>query len=308
MWMVFDLKDDWTSTGRAADVGWITGHSYIVYGPLANGATSIMYEGAPDYPERDRWWKDRRALQGLDPLHRADRHPLLHEVGNATFRDGHDLSSLRLLGSVGEPINPEAWIWYQQVIGGSDCPIVDTWWQTETGAIMISPLPGLTPAKPGSATLPIPGVSATVRQGRPGDRRRRRHARPDPSLAEHGAHPVEGTGPLRQDVLRPLRPRVYLVGDAARRDEDGYFWIIGRIDDVINVSGHSLSTTEIESALVSHPSVAEAAVIGVPDEATGQAVAAYVTVVGGVETGQDMSEELRETWVPGSASSPARNR
>ena len=291
---VFDLKPEEDVYWCAADVGWVTGHSYIVYGPLANGATSVMYEGAPDYPDKDVWWEIDRALRGDDPLHGADRDPRLHEVGRRA-PGRHDLSSLRLLGSVGEPINPKAWLWYHKVIGGERCPIVDTWWQTETGQIMISPLPGITATKPGSATKPLPGVDAAV-------------------FDEDGQPVSEGEGLL---VLRRPWPgmlrtlyreddrfvetyfsrfgkETYLVGDAARRDEDGYFWVLGRIDDVINVSGHRLSTAEVESAIVSHPKVAEAAVIGQSDEDTGQAICAFVTLEGDLEGTDELVAELRE--------------
>ncbi len=276
-----------------ADVGWITGHSYIVYGPMANGATSVMFEGAPDYPDKDAWWQVVEKYR-VSIFYTAPTAIRACMKWGEQYPDKHDLSSLRLLGSVGEPINPKAWVWYYAIIGGERCPIVDTWWQTETGAIMISPLPGITPMKPGSATRPLPGVSAGL-------------------FDEDGHEITEGSGLLVltqpwPSMLRTLfndpdryvetyfsrfGPRVYFVGDGARRDGDGYFWITGRIDDVINVSGHRLSTAEIESALVAHASVAEAAVIAVPDEATGQAVVAYVTVVGGLEPTDDLAEELR---------------
>jgi acetyl-CoA synthetase len=291
--MVFDLDPGQDVFWCTADVGWITGHSYIVYGPMANGATSVMYEGAPDYPDKDAWWavaeKSRVSIFYTAPT--AIRSFM---KWGEKYPGRHDLSALRLLGTVGEPINPKAWLWYYTVIGGERCPVVDTWWQTETGAIMIAPLPGLTAAKPGSATRPLPGVSAAL-------------------LGEDGQEVAEGSGMLAltqpwPSMLRTLYhdpdryvdtyfarfgPQVYFAGDGARRDEDGYFWITGRIDDVINVSGHRLSTAEIESALVAHPAVAEAAVIAVPDEMTGQAVIAYVTVVGGTETGPDLVEDVR---------------
>jgi len=274
--MVFDLKDDdvWWC---AADIGWVTGHSYIVYGPLANGATSIMYEGAPDHPTRERWWEIVERY-GATILYTAPTTIRTFMKWGEELIQGHDLSSLRLLGSVGEPINPRAWEWYHAVIGGGRCPIVDTWWQTETGAIMISPLPGITTAKPGSATVPLPGISAAI-------------------YDENGDEVGEGGGSLVltrpwpamartlfgepdrfvETYWKRFGPETYLVGDAAHRDADGYFWIVGRIDDVINVSGHRLSTMEIESALVSHPQVAEAAVIGIEDEQTGSAVIAFAT-------------------------------
>jgi acetyl-CoA synthetase len=293
--LVFDLKPDEDVYWCAADIGWVTGHSYIVYGPLCNGATSVMYEGAPDYPDKDRWWQiveDYRVtiLYTAPTAIRAcmkwgEEHPRRH-----------DLSSLRLLGSVGEPINPRAWLWYRDVIGGGRCPIVDTWWQTETGQIMITPLPGITETKPGSATRPFPGVSAAV-------------------VDRDGGVVAEGGGFLTLRRPWPAMARtlygeperyvetywskwgrdVYVVGDAARVDADGYFWIVGRTDDVINVSGHRLSTMEVESALVSHPRVDEAAVIGQPDEDTGQAICAFVTVEGaGGEPPAGFEQELRE--------------
>ena len=276
-----------------ADVGWVTGHSYIVYGPMANGCTSVMFEGAPDYPDKDIWWEivERYRVSIFYTAPTAIRAAM---KWGPEYPGQHDLSSLRLLGSVGEPINPKAWLWYYTVIGGERCPIVDTWWQTETGAIMISPLPGITPAKPGSATRPLPGVSAAL-------------------FDEEGNEIDQGSGVLVltqpwPSMLRTLYrdpdrfvetyferfgPRVYLVGDGARRDEDGYFWITGRIDDVINVSGHRLSTAEIESALVAHPAVAEAAVIAVSDESTGQAVIAYVTLGQDAGPRSSLEEELR---------------
>jgi acetyl-CoA synthetase len=291
--LVFDLKQDdvyWC----AADIGWVTGHSYIVYGPLANGATSILYEGAPNYPKEDRWWeiveRYRATILYTAPtairacIKWGDQHP-----------KGHDLSSLRLLGTVGEPINPRAWLWYHENIGGGRCPIVDTWWQTETGMIMITPLPGLTTTKPGSATVPFPGIEAKI-------------------FDSEGNEIEEGGGNLVLTRPWPAMARTlyrepdrfvetywerygrdtYLVGDAARRDEDGYFWIVGRIDDVINVSGHRLSTMEIESAIVSHPKVAEAAVIGQPDELTGEAIVAFVTPEGSARGGDGLEAELRD--------------
>ena len=254
---VFDLKPDQDVFWCAADVGWVTGHSYIVYGPLANGATSVMYEGAPGLPRQGRLVGDRRALRRDDLVHGADRDPRLHEVG-PEYPGKHDLSSLRLLGSVGEPINPKAWLWYHKVIGGERCPIVDTWWQTETGNIMISPLPGITATKPGSATRAAARLrSRGVRRGRQGDRRGPRAAGADPALAGNAAHPLPRGRALRRDLLRALRTRPTWSATRARRDEDGYFWILGRTDDVINVSGHRLSTAEVESAVVSHPKVAE---------------------------------------------------
>jgi acetyl-CoA synthetase len=293
---VFDLKPASDVYWCAADVGWVTGHSYIVYGPLSNGATSVMWEGAPDYPHKGIWW-ELAAHYKATILYAAPTAIRTFIKWGAEIPAEHDLSSLRLLGSVGEPINPKAWLWYRQVIGGGRCPIVDTWWQTETGAIMISPLPGITATKPGSATQPFPGVEAEV-------------------VDEHDGEPVEeGQGLLVLDrpwpsMLRGLYkederfikayferfgPRRYLVGDAARKDKDGYFWVIGRIDDVVNVSGHRLSTAEVESAIVAHPDVAEAAVIGQSDEDTGQAICAFVTLRGEKEESDELIEGIRET-------------
>jgi acetyl-CoA synthetase len=291
--MVFDLDPERDVFWCTADVGWITGHSYIVYGPMACGATSVMFEGAPDYPDKDIWWEivERYRVSIFYTAPTAIRAAM---KWGPEYPGRHDLSSLRLLGSVGEPINPKAWLWYHVVIGGERCPIVDTWWQTETGAIMISPLPGITPAKPGSATRPLPGVSAAL-------------------FGEDGNEITDGSGVLVlaqpwPSMLRTLYrdpdrfittyferfgPRTYLVGDGARRDSDGYFWITGRIDDVINVSGHRLSTAEIESALVAHTAVAEAAVIAISDESTGQAVVAYVTLGQDAGSPSSLHEELR---------------
>ena len=291
--MVFDLEPERDVFWCTADVGWITGHSYIVYGPMACGATSVMFEGAPDYPDKDIWWEivERYRVTTFYTAPTAIRAAMKWGPG---YPGRHDLSSLRLLGSVGEPINPKAWLWYYSVVGGERCPIVDTWWQTETGAIMISPLPGITPAKPGSATFPLPGVSAAL-------------------FDEDGKEIDEGSGVLVltqpwPSMLRTLYrdpdrfvetyferfgPHVYLVGDGARRDSGGYFWITGRIDDVINVSGHRLSTAEIESALVAHTTVAEAAVIAISDESTGQAVIAYVTLGQDAGSRSSLSEDLR---------------
>ena len=292
---VFDLHEEDTYW-CTADIGWVTGHSYIVYGPLSAGATSVMYEGAPDYPEPDRFWrlieKYRVNIFYTSPtairsfVRQGDKWP-----------DKHDLSSLRLLGSVGEPINPAAWDWYHRVIGKHRCPIVDTWWQTETGSIMIAPLPGATPAKPGSATLPLPGVVADVvdLHGKPVEANREGFLvirRPWPSMFRT----------LWRDERRYEEnywqriAGVYMTGDAARRDQDGYFWVLGRVDDVMNVSGHRLSTMELESALVRHPAVAEAAVVGKPHEITGQAVACFVTLKSGQWDHDKIAEELRQ-WV-----------
>ena len=291
--LVFDLKDDSDVYWCGADIGWVTGHSYIVYGPLANGATSVMYEGAPNYPKEDRWWEIIERY-GVTIFYTAPTAIRACMKWGVEHPEAHDLSSLRLLGTVGEPINPRAWLWYHENIGGGRCPIVDTWWQTETGGIMIAPLPGLTETKPGSATVPLPGIEAAI-------------------YDSGGNEITEGGGTLVLTKPWPGMARTlyrederfietywdrygretYLVGDAARRDEDGYFWIVGRIDDVINVSGHRLSTMEVESALVSHPRVAEAAVIAVPDEDTGQAIVAFVTPEGDEKGGDEMATELR---------------
>ncbi|MDA1235863.1 MAG: acetate--CoA ligase [Acidobacteria bacterium] len=295
MQWVFDIREEdiyWC----AADVGWVTGHSYIVYGPLLAGSTTVMYEGAPDFPQFDRFWeiieKYKINILYTSPtairafIKWGDEHPAKH-----------DLSSLRLLGSVGEPINPSAWEWYYRVIGGSRCPIVDTWWQTETGSIMISPLPGATPAKPGSATFPLPGIQADVvdMQGNSvpnGSEGYLVVRQPWPAMFRT----LYGDPDRFKQTYWSQIPGCYFVGDAARRDEDGYIWVLGRVDDVMNVSGHRLSTSELESSLVRHPSVAEAAVIGKPDELTGQAVVAFVTLIGGIEPSDALNSELRE-WV-----------
>jgi acetyl-CoA synthetase len=293
---VFDLKPDSDVYWCAADVGWVTGHSYIVYGPLANGATSVMWEGAPDYPDKGIWWEivERYRVSILYCAPTAIRACI---KWGPEWPRRHDLSSLRLLGSVGEPINPKAWLWYHKVIGGGRCPIVDTWWQTETGAIMITPLPGITSTKPGSATHPFPGVFAEVRDESSGE------------PIEEGQGLLVLTRPwpsmLRTLYKEPDRfvetyfsrfgNETYLVGDAARRDRDGYFWVIGRIDDVVNVSGHRLSTAEVESAIVAYVDVAEAAVIGQHDEDTGQAIVAFVTLQGDINGDDSTIEGIRET-------------
>jgi acetyl-CoA synthetase len=292
--VVFDLKPEEDVYWCSADVGWVTGHSYIVYGPLANGATSVMYEGAPDYPDKDIWWEivERYKVTLFYTAPTAIRACI---KWGAEYPERHDLSSLRLLGSVGEPINPKAWLWYHKVIGGERCPVVDTWWQTETGAIMITTLPGLQAAKPGKAGTPLPGIEAEV-------------------VDENGEDVGSDQGflTLRRPWPAMLRTlyreddrfietywskfgrEIYTVGDAARRDEDGYISIIGRIDDVINVSGHRLSTAEVESALVSHERVAEAAVIGQADEDTGQSIAAFVTLSGTGDGDDELVGVLRE--------------
>jgi acetyl-CoA synthetase len=287
---VFDLHPETDVYWCTADVGWVTGHSYIVYGPLANGATQVMYEGVPNFPGNDRFWEIVEKY-GVTILYTAPTAIRTFMKWGAEEPAKHDLSSLRLLGSVGEPINPEAWMWYQEHIGGGRCPIVDTWWQTETGGIMISPLPGLTTTKPGSATFPLPGVSAEVIDD-------------DGNRVERGGGYLTLTEPwpgmLRGIWGDPERYRDtywsrfegrYFAGDGAKLDADGYLWLLGRVDDVMNVSGHRISTTEVESALVSHPAVAEAAVVGANDATTGQAIMAYVTVRGGAEVSV---QELRD--------------
>lgn len=289
---VFDLHDDdiyWA----AADIGWVTGHSYIVYGPLANGATSVLYEGAPDYPAPDRWWEIIERYK-VTLFYTAPTAIRSHMRAGTSYAEKHDLRSLRLLGSVGEPINPEAWLWYREHIGGGHCAVVDTWWQTETGAIMISPLPGLSATKPGSAVRPLPGIAAAI--------------------VDEDGREIEGTGTgyliltapwpsmLRGLYKDPERyketywsrfPGVYLTGDGCRRDEDGYLWLLGRIDDVMNVSGHRLSTIEIESALVDDQRVAEAAVVGQKDDLVGEAIVAFVTLKSHIEPTKEIGEELR---------------
>ena len=289
---IFDLRDEdvfWCT----ADVGWVTGHSYIVYGPLANGATVLMYEGAPDWPERDRFWKII-ARHGVSVFYTAPTAIRAFMKWGDHLPAKHDLSTLRLLGSVGEPINPEAWIWYHEKIGQGRCPIVDTWWQTETGGIMISPLPGVISTKPGSATVPFPGIEA--------------------ELVDAAGVPVkEGGGFLTLSAPWPgmLRtiwgddqryqetywsrfPGRYFAGDGAKLDEDGYWWILGRVDDVLNVAGHRIGTMEVESVLVEHPAVAEAAVVGKPHDLKGQAIAAFVTLHEGYEPSSELRDELRE--------------
>ncbi len=290
---VFDLKEEDTFW-CTADIGWVTGHSYTVYGPLANGATTVIYEGAPNHPREDRFWEVIEKYR-VSILYTAPTAIRAFIKWGDEWPKKHDLSSLRLLGTVGEPINPEAWIWYHEVIGGKRCPIVDTWWQTETGMILMSPLPGAIPTKPGSCTRPLPGVVAEVvdRQG-------------NPVPANQGGLLV-----IRQPWPAMLRtiygdderyktqywgqvPHCYFTADGARQDQDGYFWIMGRVDDVLNVAGHRLSTMEIESALVSHPKVAEAAAVGRPDELKGEAIACFVTLEAGQKPDENLKKELRE--------------
>ena len=292
--MIFDIHEDdvyWC----AADCGWVTGHSYIVYGPLANHTTGVMYEGAPDWPDKDRWW-DLVERHRVTILYTAPTAIRAFMRWGVEHPNKHDLSSLRLLGSVGEPINPEAWVWYWKVIGTGRCPIVDTWWQTETGAIMISPLPGITPLKPGSATFPFPGIEADVvdEAGRTvelggGGYLVLRH--PWPSIART----IWGDADRYvQTYFSQYGPELYVAGDGARRDDDGSFWLLGRIDDVMNVAGHRLSTFEIESALVDDDKVAEAAVVSKPHDIKGEGIVAFVTLKGGYEGNDAMLTELRD--------------
>ena len=293
--LVFDLKPEEDVFWCSADVGWVTGHSYIVYGPLANGATSVMYEGAPDYPDKDIWW-ELCERYGVTIFYTAPTAIRACMKWGAEYPEKHDLSKLRLLGSVGEPINPKAWLWYHLVIGGEKCPIVDTWWQTETGHIMIAPLPGITDTKPGSATRPLPGIEARVVTEADGedagtDQGLLTLRRPWPGMLRtlYGDHDR-----FIETYWDKFGRDVYFVGDAARKDDDGYFWIIGRVDDVLNVSGHRMSTAEIESAIVSHEKVAEAAVIGQQDEDSGQAVTAYVTLSGDQEGTDELVQDIRD--------------
>jgi acetyl-CoA synthetase len=292
----FDLKPDEDVFWCSADVGWVTGHSYIVYGPLLNGVTSVMYEGAPDYPDKDIWWEVCERY-GVTVFYTAPTAIRACMKWGVEYPQRHDLSALRLLGTVGEPINPKAWLWYWKVIGGGRCPIVDTWWQTETGHIMISPLPGVTPAKPGSATKPLPGIEPAVvdedgNELEAGEQGLLVLKRPWPGMLRTLFRDDER---FVETYFSKFGETTYFVGDAARMDEDGYFWIVGRVDDVVNVSGHRLSTAEVESAIVSHPRVAEAAVIGQQDEDTGQSIAAFVILEGEVNEGDEKLEaEVRE--------------
>jgi acetyl-CoA synthetase len=293
---IFDLHPETDVWWCAADVGWVTGHSYIIYGPLANCATAVMYEGAPDYPHKGIWWEIIERF-GVTIFYTAPTAIRTCIKWGIEYPQKFDLSSLRLLGSVGEPINPKAWLWYHKVIGGERCPIVDTWWQTETGAIMITPLPGITATKPGSATQPFPGISAEVvdeREGKPIESGQGLLVirRPWPSMLRTLYREDER---FVETYFSRFGKETYLVGDAARFDQDGYFWIIGRIDDVVNVSGHRLSTAEVESAIVAHEAVAEAAVIGQSDEQTGQAICAFVTLQGTTEGTEELEEGIRGT-------------
>jgi acetyl-CoA synthetase len=290
---VFDLHAHTDVYWCAADIGWVTGHSYIVYGPLANGATSVMYEGTPDFPDKDRWWSIIERY-GVTILYTAPTAIRTFMKWGTRYPEAHDLSSLRLLGSVGEPINPEAWIWYQEHIGGGRTPVVDTWWQTETGAIMISPLPGVTVLKPGSATFPLPGIEAEV-VDEAGTKVETGGGyltltRPWPSMLRG----IYGDPERYEQTYWSKYEDRYFAGDGAKLDDDGYLWLLGRVDDVMNVSGHRVSTTEVESALVDHPTVAEAAVVGRKDDTTGQAIIAFVTLKAGNEPSEPHGEELRK--------------
>jgi acetyl-CoA synthetase len=290
---IFDPKPD-SVYWCAADIGWVTGHSYIVYGPLCNGTTGVIYEGTPDFPERDRWW-DIVERYKVDILYTAPTAIRTHMKWGPEHAQQHDLSSLRLLGTVGEPINPEAWVWYRENIGGGRCPVVDTWWQTETGMILITPLPGVTRAKPGSATKPFPGIEAAVydEQGNevgPGGGGYLVLKRPWPAMLRG----IYRADERYRETYWSRYGDVYFAGDGARIDEDGDFWLLGRVDDVMNVSGHRISTIEVESALVDHPEVAESAVCGRSDPRTGQAIVAYVTLKGGAGGSVEKLEELRD--------------
>src|SRR4051812_42170700 len=291
---IFDLKPETDVYWCAADIGWITGHSYIVYGPLCNGATSVLYEGTPDFPDKDRWWEIIERY-GVTILYTAPTAIRSHMKWGPEHAQKHDLSSLRLLGSVGEPINPEAWVWYREHIGGDRTPVVDTWWQTETGMVMITPLPGVTTLKPGSATKPFPGVEAGIFDERgnevgPGGGGYLVLKRPWPSMLRG----IFGDDERFRETYWSKYENVYFAGDGARIDQDGDFWLLGRVDDVMNVSGHRISTIEVESALVDHQEVAEAAVCGRADPTTGQAIVAFVSLKGGDEGSVEMLEELRD--------------
>lgn len=297
--LCFDLQADdvyWCT----ADIGWVTGHSFVVYGPLANGATSVIYEGAPQYPDKDRFWAIVERY-GVTKLYTAPTAIRTFMKWGRQYPDRHDLSTLRLLASVGEPINPEAWMWYHEVIGAERCPVVDTWWQTETGQLMIAPLPGLTETKPGSATFPLPGISADVvdETGESVPLGRGGYlviTEPWPAMARSlYGDPERYVDTYWRRFSEPEKGRwIYFAGDGAKRDPEGYYWLLGRVDDVMNVSGHRISTTEVESALVDHPAVAEAAVVGRSDDRTGQAIAAFVTLEGDRVGDEPLLAELRE--------------
>lgn len=290
---VFDLKAESDVFWCAADCGWVTGHSYIVYGPLANGCTGVLYEGTPDFPARDRWWEIVERYR-VTTLYTAPTAIRTFIKWGTEHPRAHDLNSLRLLGSVGEPINPEAWVWYWENIGGGRCPVVDTWWQTETGSILIAPLPGVTTLKPGSATFPLPGIEAEVVDDA-GKRVERGGGyltltRPWPAMLRG----IYGDPERYREIYWTRFPGRYFAGDGAKVDDDGYLWFVGRVDDVMNVSGHRISTTEVESALVDHPSVAESAVVGAKDETTGQGIVAFVTLKAGIVASAGHAHELRD--------------
>jgi acetyl-CoA synthetase len=291
---VFDLHPDTDVYWCTADVGWVTGHSYIVYGPLANRSTSVIYEGTPDYPDKDRFWSIIEKYK-VSICYTAPTAIRTFMKWGDGYPAKHDLTSLRLIGTVGEPINPEAWVWYYKVIGGERCPVVDTWWQTETGAIMISPLPGATTLKPGSATFPLPGIEAGICDdsgapvGVPGGGYLVL-TRPWPAMLRG----IWGDPERYRDTYWSRFEGKYFAGDGAKRDDEGYYWLLGRVDDIMLVSGHNISTTEVESALVDHPAVAEAAVVGRNDSTTGQAIAAFVTLRAGQQPGEELVETLRE--------------
>jgi acetyl-CoA synthetase len=291
---VFDLNPDTDVYWCTADIGWVTGHSYIVYGPLANRATSVLYEGTPDYPDKDRLWQIVEKYK-VTIFYTAPTAIRTFMKWGDDYPKKHDLSSLRLIGTVGEPINPEAWVWYYKVIGSERCPVVDTWWQTETGAIMISALPGATTLKPGSATFPLPGLEAKIVDdagedvGIPGGGYLVL-TRPWPSMLRG----IWGDPQRYKDTYWSRFDGRYFAGDGAKRDDDGYFWLLGRVDDIMLVAGHNISTTEVEHALVDHPTVAEAAVVGRADPTTGQAIAAFVTVRAGTDVNDELVEELRD--------------
>jgi acetyl-CoA synthetase len=287
---VFDLREDdvyWCT----ADVGWVTGHSYIVYGPLANGATTLMYEGAPDWPEKDRFW-DLCEKYGVTVFYTAPTAIRAFMKWGEEWPDKHDLSKLRLLGSVGEPINPEAWMWYHRTLGKERCPIVDTWWQTETGAIMITPLPAVTVTRPGSATHPFPGISIALLDDNGNEVEAGFLAITEPWPAM--LRTIYGDDERYRETYWSKWDGIYFAGDGAKRDEDGYLWILGRVDDVLNVAGHRIGTMEVESALVDHPAVVEAAVVGKSHNVKGQSVAAFVTLKGGKPGDDDLVVELKK--------------
>jgi acetyl-CoA synthetase len=289
---VFDLKDDdvfWCT----ADVGWVTGHSYLVYGPLSLGATAVMYEGAPDWPDKDRFWQIVERY-GVTVFYTAPTAIRAFMKWGREYPARRDLSSLRLLGTVGEPINPEAWIWYHTHIGRKRCPIVDTWWQTETGGIMITPLPGVTRTKPGSATIPFPGIEPVLLDGEG-----KRIDVGGGFLGIRSPWPgmlrtIYGDDERYRQTYWTKWPGIYFTGDGAKRDRDGYFWILGRVDDVLNVAGHRIGTMEVESALVSHAAVAEAAVVGKPHDLKGQALVAFVILRAGVDAAPGLVDELKQ--------------